>query len=77
MDFQITKDQTGTCILVLKGSSSVSSLGLKNGEILYTFYKEQEPIIPVKQRIYVTHHPLDDHLLKQPGTITRKRNPQL
>ena len=50
---------------------------LANGQMLYTTLKVKEKVNIDKNYKFAKHHPVDDYLLKQPGTIKRPRNPQL
>ena len=45
--------------------------------MLFTTLKKQEKVDTNKNYKFAKHHPVDEYLLKQPGTIKRPRNPQL
>ncbi|KAI8898895.1 NPL4 family-domain-containing protein [Globomyces pollinis-pini] len=53
-------------------------MGLKNGDMVYTNTVEQKPVEAKSSivRAAIKVHPIDDVLLKDPGTIKRSRNPQ-
>lgn len=77
LNFTVSKEKSGSNPLQMD-SSTVESLGLCNGDILYTTYKEPVAISPKKVKVhskFVKQHPIDEMLLREKGTINRSRNP--
>lgn len=71
--FTLSKTQDNSQI-IKESPSYISTLGLTNGQLLYTAHKEIKPEAPKPK--YIKHQPIDEYLLKQKGTIKRPRNPQ-
>jgi nuclear protein localization family protein 4 len=75
--FTVSKEPSGLNPLQMN-ATTVESLGLRNGEMLYTTYKEVAPVSTKKSSgtlKFVKQHPVDKLLLKEKGTIKRSRNP--